>query len=150
MYFEKHLQSAQSTFLQANEAGSGHEELQSVLSDLHAKVEELEEAIQEVEKTKNTLRAAFQSAIGTAPSTASAPPANVMDLGVVGQGKKRINLAPTAPASGRVAKIFCRKSSHKCCAKLKPRVLSLLACRDIPCSDIISALWVADVGRAQL
>ena len=95
--------SAKSLFLQAIEAGSGDEELQGILSDLRAKVEELEEATQEVEKTKNTLRAAFQSAISAAPSTASAAPAKVVDLGVVGQGKKRINLAPTAPASGTAA-----------------------------------------------
>ena len=97
------LLKADGSCAQADGAPSGEEELQSVLSDLQAKVEELEDAIQEVEKTKNTLRAAFQSAMGTAPSTAAAAPAKVVDLGVVGQGKKRINLAPTAPAPGRVS-----------------------------------------------
>lgn len=103
--------------------------MQSVLSDLQAKVEELEEAIQEVEKTKNTLRAAFQSAIGTAPATASAAPAKVVDLGVVGQGKKRINLAPTAPASGRAATIDT-KPNFICYFKLEA-YSTLTTCRAV-------------------
>ena len=77
-----------------------------MLQDLRAKEEELEDAVKEVAKTRNTLKAAFQSVMGgtlsaASPAAAATAPSQVMDLGVVGQGKKRINLAPIAQTAGR-------------------------------------------------
>lgn len=91
--------------MQSSKGGAEDDELQGVLLDLRAKEEELEEVIKEVEKTKKTLRAAFQSVVGSAPAGLtpapfSTAPANVVDLGVVGQGKKRINLAPVPTPTG--------------------------------------------------
>ena len=75
--------------------------LPSVLDDLTAKEEELKQAVDEMKKQKETIQAAFQKAFGGAPRPANASGAQpqaaaskVVDLGVVGQGRRRINLAP--------------------------------------------------------
>lgn len=83
-------------------------DLVAFLEELKDKVEELEEVIKEDEATRDMLRntmASFTAAAqGGAGGEASKPPgpSPVKDLGVVGRGTKRINLAPvsTAPAGG--------------------------------------------------
>lgn len=69
-------------------------DLELVLEDLKDKEDEYKEAIQEREKTKESLRSVLQQAMGTVqPLQSSSNAGQVVDLGVVGQGKKRINLA---------------------------------------------------------
>ncbi|KAL0043275.1 hypothetical protein WJX79_000079 [Trebouxia sp. C0005] len=83
-------------------------DLESVLEDMHEKVEELQQVLKEHISTKNALKAAFSqvagslgapqlgqgsSSAGAGPSTAPAPGA-VVDLGVVGRGTKRVTPMP--------------------------------------------------------
>ena len=89
--------------------------MQAVLDDLQAKQEELKQAVEERQKQKETIQAAFQKAFGGASGTASnlsgqaglsagpsgqAQSSKVVDLGVVGQGRRRINLAPVQTSTG--------------------------------------------------
>lgn len=85
--------------MKAKESEAAADDLDSVLSDLRAKEEELQDSIKELETTKNTIRSAFQSVISAPAAQPSSGGSKVMDLGVVGQGKKRIQLVPMAPTS---------------------------------------------------
>lgn len=92
------------------------EELRGMVGDLEARVEELREVVAESEATRNMLQSAFAAMSGAAGQSAAGskedvagqdrpagagvvggvqqPGAPVQDLGVVGRGTKRINLAP--------------------------------------------------------
>jgi hypothetical protein len=73
------------------------ESLVTVLEELRDREVELKEAVADLEKTKSTLRNAFQQAVGGVV-TQGGP--QVIDLGVVGQGKKRIAVDLVAPQNG--------------------------------------------------
>ena len=74
------------------------------MDDLKEKQAELKEEGQELAKTRDMLRSAFQQAVGGGPGLSGGggggDSGKVVDLGVVGQGRKRINLAPLAQPSG--------------------------------------------------
>jgi len=92
-------------------------EVDAVLKGLKEKVEDLGEAISEAEATRAAMRgameqlgAAMAAAAGganrTGASGSSGNPASsspIKDLGVVGRGTKRINLAPTLAPAGDAA-----------------------------------------------
>ena len=93
--------------------------LQSVLEDLKAKQEELKQAVEEMQKQKEMIQATFQKAFGAVNGGNSSTDigqgsraafgsgsntlqanSKVVDLGTVGQGRRRINLAPVSTNSG--------------------------------------------------
>lgn len=91
--------------------------LKSVLDDLRAKEEELKQAVEEMKKQKETIQAAFQKAFG--PSLGGnkeggrgeeGGTSKVVDLGTVGQGRRRINLAPVQNTAS-IALLYYKISS---------------------------------------
>lgn len=80
---------------QAKEGKQEMDDLEAVMEELMEKEQELVEAGKELQKAKDSLKSLFQGAMGGGSLVRPAASGQVIDLGVAGQGRKRIDATTT-------------------------------------------------------